>query len=169
MSTHTATATFFHVDRGGTLGRTSGVVSLNGGLSAHGSQYHRTPAALGSVTWNGSSDNVMSTSLGIENFWELFRHAQYPDLPSRFRSMFAFTSIAGARDFARDVGGGLLWQVTVPAETVTHRGDMNWLTADAYPRMFEYAQNYWSGHPSSTPRWEVLIALPVTAELTVLP
>lgn len=163
-----ATETFFHVDRARTLARTGGVIALDGGVSSHGRYYRDNPAPLGSVTWNGSSDSVMSTSFAIEHFVELYRHALCPDLPSRFNSMFAFTTLGDARDFAADHGGGEVSQITVPAETVTHRGDMNWLHTGTYTYSFECARNYWEGHPSSTPRWEVLIALPVTATITAL-
>lgn len=106
----------------------------------------------------------------IENFWELYRHAMFPALPSRFHSLFAFTTVIDAQRFATDSGGGTVWQLSVPAGTTTHRGDMTWLKAGNYQFMMDCAQNYWTGQPMSpTPTWEVLIALPLTTTLTAVP
>ncbi|WP_143546322.1 hypothetical protein [Rhodococcus sp. 14-2496-1d] len=165
-----ATRTFFHVDRRGTLANTGGVIDLNGGLSEHGRQYQLNEPAVGSVVWNGSSANIVSTNLAIENFWELYRHTMHPGLPSRFQSLFAFTSITDARGFATNIGGAPICELSVPTGAVIHRGDMDWLKAGNFAFMLDCAHKYWTGQPmTATPTWEVLLALPVATTLTALP
>ncbi|OZF01322.1 hypothetical protein CH299_11870 [Rhodococcus sp. 14-2686-1-2] len=165
------TQSFFHVDRRGTLAHTGGYIALSGaGLSEHGRQYQLDEPVVGSVSWNGSSANIVSTNLAVENFWELYRRATFPALPSRFHSLFAFTSINDARRFAKDAGGAPILELCVPAGAVIHRGDMDWLKAGNFAFMLDCADRYWTGQPmTATPVWEALIALPVVMTLTPLP
>lgn len=112
---------------------------------------------------------------------ELVRRSNFPNLPSRFRSIFAVDSIDEFKNwkeltyengtpvkhnvFSFDVHGGL------------YRFDSNWLkggisfgfdrSAGKYffgfmpAASYDYAFNYWSGLPSPCPRWEYLVELPV--------
>lgn len=166
-----AMQTFFHVDRGRTLVGTGGVIDLNGGLSEHGRRYHGQLGLpmFGSVGWAGHSAGVVSNELMIENFYELYRHTVHPGLPSRFQSLFAFTTITDAQGFAVKNGGAPIWALSVPAGAMIHRGDMNCLHVGTYDFMMDWADKYWTGQPSPTPEWEVLLALPVTTTLTPLP
>ncbi|TFI40901.1 hypothetical protein E4P29_22175 [Rhodococcus sp. 1R11] len=167
------TQTFLHVDRDGTLARTGGIIDLNGGLSEHGRRYHAllgTQPLFGSVSWAGQSSNVVSFELSIENFFELYRHTMHPALPSRFHSLFAFSSISDAQGFATRAGQAPIWELSVPTGTVIHRGDMDWLKVGTYDVMLDCADKYWTGQPmTATPAWEVLLALPLTTTLTALP
>jgi len=166
-----AAQTFFHVDRGGTLAGTGGVIDLNGGLSEHGRRYHGQLGLpmFGSVGWAGHSSAVVSNELLIENFYELYRRTMHPGMPSRFLSLFAFDSVGEAQGFCAKVGGAPIWELSVPAGAVIHRGDMNCLHVGTYDVMMDWADKYWTGQPSPTPEWEVLLALPVTATLTPVP
>jgi hypothetical protein len=164
------TQTFFHVDRRGTLAGTGGVIDLNGGLSEHGRQYQVGIPAGGYVSWNGASSTVVSVELPIENFYELHRRTRHPGLPSRFQSLFAFTTINDAQDFATKNGSPPIFELSVPVGAVMHRGDMDWLKAGNFDFMLDCADKYWTGQPMTvTPLWEVLLALPVTMTLTQLP
>ncbi|WP_280118983.1 hypothetical protein [Gordonia polyisoprenivorans] len=39
---------------------------------------------------------------------------------------------------------------------------MTWLRAGNFAEMTAYAHNYWTGTASESPRWELLLPLPVT-------
>lgn len=125
---------------------------------------------MGSVSWAGINANVVSADLVVENFWELYRHSMHPGLPSRFQSLFAFSSVSDAQGFATGAGGAPIWELTVPTGTVIHRGDMDLLKVGTYDFMRDCADRYWTGQPMTpTPTWEVLLALPVAMTLTPLP
>jgi hypothetical protein len=122
------------------------------GISRHGHQY----------LLKGNNPN----SSKIEIIFELIRICKFPELPSRFVSMFAWGSVLEAVAFKNKYRSkhphAKVFRVDVD-ERFIFKGDMNLLRASSSNiEMVSLAEKYWSGGRSANPQIEVLIPLPQT-------
>lgn len=166
-------ALFYHIDRRGTLALDS-VIDLTryndiepeilqqhvdmlfpDGVSQHGETYllkGQTPA-------NGINPV-------IELLFEYVRQSGYPNIQSRFQSLFAFGSVGDAREFRERYGGGqgIIYRVECN-ESRAFKADMNILTLNNSLLVLSYrAHCYWQGLPDPSgvpPVWEYLLRPPV--------
>jgi hypothetical protein len=122
------------------------------GLTKHGTRYFLTLA---------SGKNA--TSYSIEIVFEFVRRAYFPELPSRFHSVFAAASVEDATEFRRSFGTekSSIWELVAAG---SFRADMNLLTASGTNAEYSLsAHKYWRGEPSPRPFWEFLLIPPVRA------
>ncbi|WP_151742978.1 DUF2441 domain-containing protein [Acinetobacter sp. TUM15113] len=131
------------------------------GISRHGQSYLCGYPSFAKKTKNNQfvpKDDV------IEAIFELVRRLEFPELPSRMSSMFAWQSLNDALAFANSnhIGGFKIHEVETESENI-FIGDMNFLkTGGQVINSYVLARKYWSGETSSSPILEVLIPLPVT-------
>ncbi|HRN51075.1 MAG TPA: hypothetical protein PLC52_09390 [Anaerolineales bacterium] len=173
---------FFHVDRARVLGagQKIGLSQIDpvaepikeqarvffrqrfpNGLSRHGQQY-----ALGDYADLLAADGDTWRNTTIETIFELVRIAHFPNLVSRYESLFVCSSLADATSFRTQSANREpkyadcpIWKVQGESAS---KHDMNLLTlegrvADVHHR----ASMYWNGDASSNPFWEHLLKLPV--------
>jgi hypothetical protein len=122
------------------------------GVSAHGERYFL----------KNRTDNVADPR--TELHFEYVRRALFPERPSRFTSVFAATSIEGAKDFRSRFGkpNDSIWQLEADhgfaANMNLLAGDENTILVRSY-----CANAYWQGEagPSPSPFWEMLLPSPV--------
>lgn len=94
----------------------------------------------------------------VELIFEYVRRASYPKLPSRFQSYFAWESIEDAKSFQQDQQ--LIYQLECEQFC---KADQKLLTTGVQNITTSLcAHKYWSGESTSEPRWEYLLAHPVT-------
>jgi uncharacterized protein YndB with AHSA1/START domain len=75
----------------------------------------------------------------------------------RVQSFFAWESLEMAKAFRK--GGQALYRIE---SSSIFRADQSWLTLGVQNAIASLsAHRYWSGAPSGTPRWEILLAAPV--------
>ena len=127
------------------------------GISLHGARY----------LIRSAFDNISIKDCLLELQFEYVRNIYFKKLPSRLQSLFGFENLTNAKQFKEACGGtGLIFE-TEPSGLL-FRADMNWLKFDFTPEeQKNNAMFYWEGKPLSrdkhyTPRWEVLMQLPVT-------
>lgn len=125
------------------------------GVSAHGRMYLNT---------------VEKKENQIEWFYEMIRRTVYKDRPSRFQSVFAFSSLEELYRFKLE--RGIADDVPVFELECTNyfKADMNLLTTNtSYLTMSWFAHQYWSGETNIelnnrfglVPQWENLLTEPV--------
>lgn len=132
------------------------------GLSRHGVSYLNSvhPNALNENNKNPSA----STNALIEMVFEFIRRIYFPQLPSRFESVFGFETKEDCQNFIRDYGQGYenakIFKFI--SETKGFKADMAWLkSGNSYADTINYAFQYWNGKSTENPQWEILIKLPV--------
>lgn len=121
------------------------------GLSFHGWHY------ITLRTWEPIiGGQAIEISALVETVFEYVRKADFPTLPSRFQSYYAFDSLKAAQDFAPEKR---IVQV-IPANFV--RLDQKWLTLSNHVAgMSLNAHKYWSGAATIEPDWEYLLVPPI--------
>lgn len=115
----------------------------------------------GDIYFLNSKGDPRSVSPNIEILYEYVRRAFFPKCPSRFQSVFAFTSQDAAIQFRSTFGHPShdIWEIS--AED-SFNADMNLLTQGNSILCYSYfAHLYWQGRPSANPFWEVLLFPPV--------
>ena len=122
------------------------------GISNHGYQY-----LVKSI--NGG----YFTNWALEIYFEYVRFREFPDLPSRFQSVFAWAELADALAFSNIHP---IYEIKKEEKGKVLIADMNLLKTDFNSkRQKEKAMKYWNGEPadSSTdyrPCWEYVINTP---------
>lgn len=110
--------------------------------------------------------------LAMELILELIRQKDFPDKPSRLKSMFAWTSITDADKFRKReerFKNSPIFEV-IPLGTDYHLADMNLLNINCTNSEFlQRCELYWSGKGGQTPFWEAVIPLPAKIGSTVKP
>ena len=97
----------------------------------------------------------------IELVFELVRRVSFPACPSRYQSFFAWERIEDALEFRRTTGHNSAPVFRVEA-TSAFRADMRLLTNGGNAlSLWLLAERYWTGEPSISPVWEVLLTPPV--------
>jgi hypothetical protein len=92
----------------------------------------------------------------LEIIFEVMRLSKFAHAPSRFQSYFAWETKEAAKEFAN---GSPIYEVE--SETC-FRADQAWLRLGYQGAMtLLFAERYWSGVSSVTPRWEILLTPPV--------
>ena len=134
----------------------------NNSLSAHGINY---------LAQNISND--------IPSFiWEIateyVRILKYPQYPSRFQCLFAVENLEQLNCW-KSFFGNSTFQIVKLECTKAYKFDANWITKPgSFNNYFKtnkfnnisfaaycyFADKYWSGQPSSSPYWELLVELP---------
>ncbi|MBF6989287.1 DUF2441 domain-containing protein [Cupriavidus sp. IK-TO18] len=125
------------------------------GVSRHGAQYLNSK-----VTAPGGP--------AVELVWESIRRAHFPHRPSRFTSVFAWQTLDEAKAFqALAQTPAKIWAVEAERGFVANMSLLN--VSTSLLRAMQIAELYWEGHVGptdiglQTPRWEVLLSLPVKA------
>ncbi len=122
----------------------------------------------------GSHSQSQAIEPNIELIYEYVRRACFPEVPSRFQSVFACATLDEAKRFRDSPDwsgtGAPIWKVATPH--AGHRVDMTLLTHGLSILMLSYrAHRYWSGAPNNMhefgvprvePFWELLLRPPVT-------
>jgi hypothetical protein len=159
------------------------------GISQHGMNYLSASCAvmkeivvLGNQAFiNEASINEnlhIASNRMIELAVELVRQAYFPQMPSRFVSLFAVTAIDkfhGWEDSLGKVGDSPIYKLEVP--TATRELDGQWLRGGISfgwdndlsgfylglltHGLYDMAYRYWSGEVSDSPLMECLVPLPV--------
>jgi hypothetical protein len=125
------------------------------GLSLHGWQYMVERHDV--IRPTDSNALFVNHNMVVELVFEYVRRAVFPSRRSRFQSFFAWESLEMARVFRKE--GQVLYRVE---SSSTFRADQSWLTLGVQNATASLsAHRYWSGAPSGTPRWEILLAPPV--------
>jgi len=125
------------------------------GLSLHGWQYMVERHDF--IRPTNSDALFVNHNMVVELVFEYVRRAVFPSRCSRFQSFFAWESLEMARAFRKD--GQALYRVE---SSSIFRADQSWLTLGVQNAIASLsAHRYWSGAPSGTPRWEILLAPPV--------
>ncbi|MCG2572348.1 DUF2441 domain-containing protein [Acinetobacter sp. ME22] len=129
------------------------------GISLHGQSYLFGYPAF--VAKSGSKQLVHISPM-IEAIFEQVRRADFPTLPSRFTSMFAWQSKNDAHTFKNNYRSPNANIFEVESEEY-FLGDMSLLTIGGQVmNTFELAYKYWNGDRSDKPSIEVLLPLPVS-------
>jgi hypothetical protein len=125
------------------------------GLSLHGWQYMVERHDF--IRPTNSDALFVNHNMVVELVFEYVRRAVFPSRRSRFQSFFGWESIEMARAFRKE--GQALYRVE---SSSIFRADQSWLTLGVQNAIASLsAHRYWSGAPSGTPRWEILLAPPV--------
>ncbi|MDD1685596.1 DUF2441 domain-containing protein [Methanoregula sp.] len=97
----------------------------------------------------------------IELTFELIRRMEFPQLPSRFQSIFGWSTLNEAKAFRETHGNGESDIYSVKCEECI-KVDMNLLLMGGSPiGSIILARKYWSGEAGNNPRWEILMKPPV--------
>lgn len=124
------------------------------GLSIHGWQYlidrhDFVRTSSGEILWDHHTS--------VELLFEAIRQRQFPSLPSRFQSYFAWTNLDAAIAFCPPKS--LIYEVEADNY---HTADMRLLTLGVQGIMaMLYAEKYWKGEFTDNPQQEVLLKPPV--------
>jgi hypothetical protein len=125
------------------------------GLSLHGWQYMVERHDF--IRPTNSDALFVNHNMVVELVFEYVRRAVLPLRRSRFQSFFAWESLEMARACRKE--GQALYRVEPSS---IFRADQSWLTIGAQNAIASLCgHRYWSGAPSDTPRWEILLAPPV--------
>lgn len=123
------------------------------GLSIHGWAY----ALEQNWVQNDQGEAFLRCSHAIELVFEYVRRANFPELPSRLQSYFAFDDIDRVARFSP---GSPIFEVH-PASMF--KADQTWLNVSDQLAVASFnANQYWLGSASATPDWEYLLVPPVT-------
>ena len=111
-------------------------------------------------------------SFFVELYFEYIRYQQYPNLPSRLQSFFAFREYKHALEFAKEKSSkGKIYEI---AADKCFMGDMNLLKNSLDPvKQEQNARKYWESRQYSCDSdyesiWECLINLPAEIGREVL-
>lgn len=131
-------------------------------LSAHGIQYlTKSPFNnIGSFLWEIAAEYV--------------RILKYPQYPSRFKCLFAVEDLEQLKNW-KTFFGNSTYQIVKLECSKSYKFDANWITKPgsfknycetdkfdtvSFASYCYFADKYWSGQPSSSPLWELLVELP---------
>jgi hypothetical protein len=130
------------------------------GLSVHGWEY-----LMRDLLTQIPGERVWATyESALEMIFESVRMSAFANAPSRFQSYFAWETIEAATEFSDDFP---IYEVE--SET-RFRADQAWLRLGYQGAMtLLFAHRYWSGAPSVTPKWEILLSPPVYIRARVTP
>ncbi|MBP3945202.1 DUF2441 domain-containing protein [Psychrobacter sp. K31L] len=129
------------------------------GLSTHGIQYLITGGIVIFEEGTRSPLHITYTEPMIEAIFELVRKNEFPTLPSRMQSMFAWLTLEDARRFNESVGNDKsIFEVNSNNAFIA---DQNLLFLGASViGAYELARKYWSGDRSNNCKLEAVIPLP---------
>lgn len=134
---------------------------LDGKYSRHGFNYLIEKKSM-----------LSDPGLAMELILELIRQKDFPEKPSRLKSLFAWTSIVDADRFRRRENrfkDSPIFEV-IPRGTEYHLADMNLLNIScANSEFLQRCEWYWSGKGGPTPSWEAIISLPAKIGNAVKP
>jgi hypothetical protein len=161
--------TYYHVDRAENL-KKGDVIGYIEGLDVASENISEIYSE--GLTRHGVNHLKESQSGPTVAEWvlEFVRLIQFPEIPSRFQSVFAFETIESAERFLNESSATIpddvdpvVWKVEAESK-YGFKGDMNALPGEI--PQFEigvaYADRYWSGDPGSeNPLWEVYLEPPV--------
>jgi hypothetical protein len=123
------------------------------GLSMHGWEYlteHRD-------FLNSQGRNYAHYETSLELIVEFVWRDRFPERPSRLQSYFSWDDLEAAKAFSSSDDPIF----RVEADSV-FRADQRWLVHGRQGIAAAFcASQYWSGNPSTTPRWEFALAPPV--------
>lgn len=129
------------------------------GISLHGESYL---FGFPSFAEHSGNKEFVHVSPMIEAIFEQVRRADFPTLPSRFVSMFAWQDLENAYKFKSNYHNQDANIFEVESEEY-FLGDMSLLTIGGQVmNSFELAYKYWSGGRTDNPFIEVLLPLPVS-------
>lgn len=161
---------FYHVDRAQTLhlgqeiqlshnGDAGGLIKemYPDGFSRFGREYTQR-AFVGPKAAPGQQMRLEMNALH-DAVVELVRRDRYPNKPSRFQSLFCYGDLSSATQFIHERSDYpvTVWEIEDDRD---HRGDAELLEGTNFTDGVRKADQYWSGHQSAHPDWEVLIRLP---------
>lgn len=127
------------------------------GLSPHGRRYLSRPTRFVDI---GDCEYVPSNPV-IELAYELVRQIKFPDLPSRFTSIFGWATLGEALLFKLTHGStdDRIYRVSCVNSL---RVDMNMVHLGRNLAATSLlAERYWRGEASEIPQWEVLLQGPI--------
>lgn len=148
-----------HLDAGTAEERALLADLFDGGVAPHGHHYCTTDLY--------ADDTDRSWSISCELLFELVRRERFRWRPSRFQTVFGFTSRGAADRFVADYvdGGATLYEVTAPDG---FEADVGLVDAPTLPEGLRRAHYYWEGLTDrEDPLWEVLLEPPVIVERAV--
>jgi len=127
------------------------------GLSSHGKSYLLDQCLVVS-TDQGPAPYAPHIPM-IELVSELVRRSLFPEKPSRYTVLFAWSSLEEARAFKESHGGGIIYEVEAKSGC---KADMNMLfLGGSGIGALLFAMKYWRGDASPNPKWEHLLVPPV--------
>lgn len=171
---------------------------FSNGVSSHALTYLTNKCktllslSLPSMTPGKMVDYIAVPSLMINKYFsdaqmsevtlELVRRSCFPNLPSRFTSLFAVDSVDEFdkwQELTHENGINQNYPIfSLEVSDSTPKFDSNWLKGGLNlgfdssigkyylgympTANYDFAFNYWSGIPSDLPRWEYLIELPIS-------
>jgi hypothetical protein len=127
---------------------------FNAGISWHGSNYLN----------NGLRSPIHFSSWALEMCFENIRRLSFPEMPSRFQSVFGWTNLSDAEKF-RQAEGGRIYAIQ-PMDAVAVL-DMNLITGsrEYFGSRDGNAKAYWGGNTPQTdgysPIYEAVMKCPV--------
>ena len=133
------------------------------GMTRHGWYYLKQRH-----TYGAQPHFTHETSCFTDMNFEYVRRISFPNLPSRFRSIFAWETLEEAQKFRREFNCETAAVYEVDGTTF-FRADMSWLllgTQNVTGSLL--AHKYWSGLASPNPCWEIICEAPVTIGKRVL-
>lgn len=157
------------------------------GVSKFGSRYFQTvPSKLfdGYSFFPEELEGDVSIAL-MEQTFELVRRADFPDMPSRFTSLFCVSDLTWFAKWPRlTETPGHVFEIKPIENNKTATLDASFLKGDltlkstkdgginvrsSFHLNVSYAYRYWSGEFSDNPQEETLVELPVTVGRVLLP
>lgn len=95
----------------------------------------------------------------FETVFEMVRIAEFPEMPSRFESVFVWEQLGWARGYHNGAPYADLYEVRVAEQQKLHRGDFglctNYHLPETMEKMRERARRYWRGEMDG--KYETLI------------
>ncbi|WP_212751851.1 DUF2441 domain-containing protein, partial [Pseudoalteromonas sp. S3173] len=130
------------------------------GLSEHGFQYLIKHGLV--IFENGTRNplQITHTTPMVEAIFELVRKSEFPQLPSRMQSMFAWCELDDAKKFNVSSGGACsIYEVESEQAFIA---DQNLLyLGGSIIGAYELARKYWAGERGNNCKLEAVIPLPV--------
>jgi hypothetical protein len=130
------------------------------GLSEHGIQYLIKHGLV--IFENGTNKplSITHTTPMVEAIFELVRKSEFPQLPSRMQSMFAWCELDDAKEF--NAGLGSTCSIYEVESDQAFIADQNLLyLGGSIIGAYEMARKYWSGERGNNCKLEAVIRLPV--------
>ncbi|MGA6100792.1 DUF2441 domain-containing protein [Psychrobacter pocilloporae] len=129
------------------------------GLSEHGIQYLIKYGIVLFQEGTRSPLPITYTQPMIEAIFELIRQSEFPKLPSRMQSMFAWCNLSDAREFNFSLGNKhSIFEVE--SENAFIADQRLLYLGGSVIGAYEMARKYWSGHRSNNYKLEAVIPLP---------
>lgn len=154
------------------------------GISPHGLRYLSTVCVrlFEAPFFNFGAISGELSSVLIEQTLELVRRADFPNMPSRFQSVFCVDDPSDLDAWPEITAtGGTLFEITPENPSKVARLDASFLKGGfteivgnmgvdecySIPMCVTIAYRYWSGERSESPKPEVLVELPATVATKV--